>query len=499
MPNVLLYEFLTGGGLLAVGNEPQNESLLREGAAMIAALAADFAAIDGVRTTVVLDSRHEIHLLPWTQCRILPVREAGSDCAVLEKNAGDADWTVLIAPEFDVLLESRSRIVQSGGGRLLGPSPRLIALTADKQRTADHLAAAGVPVAFGIAVDGSEMLRVAGEIGFPVVFKPRDGAGSKEFDCSRIATTRSNGFKMKTTFPGVLSRYHPGIAASVAVLCGPEGQFPLPACRQHLSDDGRFRYLGGSCPLEPLLARRATSLAVRAIRSLPDPLGYIGVDLVLGDVPNGRHDVVIEINPRLTTSYVGLRAVAKTNLAAAMLAIAEGQQPDLAFSDRIVQFDADGRCCSLANLIIVAREQVAVAFVAARVEAAVGHGVFHGAAGFVRVRAVGKFAAAYIGPQIAHPAANLFRHHVPKLKLPNARRVDDITAGRQRNQFGGRGRVPTFLRFGADRGNAQVQFRLDRVQQRGFSDAALPNDDARSPTDYAAQPLDTKSARRGDQ
>jgi predicted ATP-grasp superfamily ATP-dependent carboligase len=47
------------------------------------------------------------------------------------------------------------------------------------------------------------------------------------------------------------------------------------------------------------------------------------VDVILGDGPAG--DVVVEINPRLTTSYVGLRALAVDNLVAAMLRVAEGR------------------------------------------------------------------------------------------------------------------------------------------------------------------------------
>ena len=55
MPHVLLYEFLTGGGLLGSVDGPQNDSLRREGAAMLTALAADFAAVSGVTTTVILN------------------------------------------------------------------------------------------------------------------------------------------------------------------------------------------------------------------------------------------------------------------------------------------------------------------------------------------------------------------------------------------------------------------------------------------------------------
>jgi predicted ATP-grasp superfamily ATP-dependent carboligase len=64
--------------------------------------------------------------------------------------------------------------------------------------------------------------------------------------------------------------------------------------------------------------------------------------LVLGDDPFGDQDVVIEVNPRVTTSYVGLRAAAESNLAAAMLALVEDRAPDLRYSPESLEFDADG-------------------------------------------------------------------------------------------------------------------------------------------------------------
>jgi predicted ATP-grasp superfamily ATP-dependent carboligase len=63
------------------------------------------------------------------------------------------------------------------------------------------------------------------------------------------------------------------------------------------------------------LDQRARDLAWRAISAVPGLSGYVGVDLVLGET-----DVAIEINPRLTTSYVGYRALARFNLAQALLA-----------------------------------------------------------------------------------------------------------------------------------------------------------------------------------
>src|SRR6185295_10816789 len=97
-----------------------------------------------------------------------------------------------------------------------------------------------------------------------------------------------------------------GTAASIAFLCGPAGNMPLVPVLQLLSDDGRYKYLGGELPIAPHLAQRAVTLGRRAVDCVPGLLGYIGVDLVLGDAGDGSRDFAIEINPRLTTSYVGL-------------------------------------------------------------------------------------------------------------------------------------------------------------------------------------------------
>jgi predicted ATP-grasp superfamily ATP-dependent carboligase len=140
-----------------------------------------------------------------------------------------------------------------------------------------------------------------------------------------------------------LERFCPGTPASVSFLCGLDGlRIALPACRQRLSDDGCFRYLGGELPLPAELARRAPAVAERAVSALPGEFGYLGVDLVLGEASDGADDVVIEINPRLTTSYIGLRAAVEENLAASMLDIAKGIEPPQVEARQFVRFDADG-------------------------------------------------------------------------------------------------------------------------------------------------------------
>jgi predicted ATP-grasp superfamily ATP-dependent carboligase len=113
-------------------------------------------------------------------------------------------------------------------------------------------------------------------------------------------------------------------------------------CRQRLSDDGSFIYLGGSLPLPAALEARAIRLAEHVSAALPPWRGYLGIDLVLGRDRSGADDCVIEVNPRLTTSYVGLRAAYASNLALAMLDIAEGRSYVLQPRGVQVHFAASG-------------------------------------------------------------------------------------------------------------------------------------------------------------
>lgn len=331
---ILVYEFIVGGGML--GADAPAESLRREGQAMVTALAADFVAASA-EVDVLRDVRH--CNVPFPGCRVHDVATSNEETVSLGRLARQADWTLVIAPEFDGCLLDRCRLVESAGGRLLGPSSGLVAMASDKQRTAEHLASAGVPVPQGVPLFSNQALPL--DFAYPAVLKPRDGAGSLGVRLLQSAE-EARDVKPADT-PTRLERFTPGIAASVAFLCGPRGDVALLPCRQQLSDDGRFAYLGGSLPLKPHLAARATELATRAVETLPGRLGYLGVDLVLGSDATGRDDVVIEINPRLTTSYVGLRTACRDNLAVAMLATADAAPPRLSFDTTARRFDADGR------------------------------------------------------------------------------------------------------------------------------------------------------------
>jgi predicted ATP-grasp superfamily ATP-dependent carboligase len=90
-------------------------------------------------------------------------------------------------------------------------------------------------------------------------------------------------------------------------------QFKLSACQVNYASP----YLEYYCELVPRIAE-----------SIPSLWGYIGIDLI------ETHEfgpLVLEINPRLTSSYIGIKAATGINVAAAVLALLD-TEPVLAAS-----------------------------------------------------------------------------------------------------------------------------------------------------------------------
>lgn len=305
---VFVYEHVCAVGLGRDPGSPEH-SLFVEGRAMLSAVSADFAAVPGVELVTFPDDS--------------PVDSHADTFARL---AASADWTLVIAPETGGELERLARLVLTSDGRLLGPSLTGIDFTADKSTLAGLWAEEGVPTPHTFAA--GEPLR------FPVVCKPRCGCGSEE---TYLVHSAAELVWLPPDPNRLIQEYVPGQPASVAFLVGPNQTIPLLPALQHLSTDGRFRYRGGELPIPTDLGERAVRLGLRAVDAVAGLSGYVGVDLVLGE-----REVAIEINPRLTTSYVGLRALAESNLAEAMLKVHTGRRVEVKWKPGRVTFGADG-------------------------------------------------------------------------------------------------------------------------------------------------------------
>jgi tyramine---L-glutamate ligase len=228
-------------------------------------------------------------------------------------------------------------LVEASRGQLFSPGSALIQLCSNKQRLCERLAHSHVATPRGIS-----FRTLPGDLDpslFPAVLKPIDGAGSQHVRLINKLADLAN-IDLAAEAAWRLEQFQPGTPVSVSLLRGPRSLVALPPCSQNLSDDGRFTYHGGATPLPRPLADRATRLALAVAEILPAWRGYLGIDIVLGPAENGSEVVAIEVNPRLTTSYLGLRQACQQNLAEAMWRHALGEPIELSFRSDLIQFNA---------------------------------------------------------------------------------------------------------------------------------------------------------------
>jgi len=304
---------------------------------MLFAIADDIATLPGTHAVITLDGRVAP---PPPRGSLEVVAVGGKDEArrSFRELASACDGTLVIAPETAGTLAAVVRAVSGTGGRHFGPSAEAIERASDKLLLPGILEKAGVPSLSAEPWDPSRPTPLR-----PVVVKPRRGAGSERvvlLDGSRGPPPASEGEGL------IATPYVEGIAASVLVIAGDGGAAHLRACAQDLSTSGDFAYLGGSLPLAASLEARAHRLALAAVEAIPGLAGFAGVDLILDPGTDGAReprDLVVEVNARLTTSYVGLRAHARTNLAAVWLAAVLGKRlPAIVWRPGETRFLADG-------------------------------------------------------------------------------------------------------------------------------------------------------------
>ena len=325
---VFVSEFICGGAW----PEPEIEtSLAREGSAMLKAAVEDFARIENCQVFTTCDVRLGQHSLisnAHKNLHISTCESSSHELQLFRRFAKECDATFVIAPEFDGLLADRRRIVDEVGGRFLGPTLDAIELCGDKLKLAEFLIRHDIRTiptqAFGRREENSS----DGDF----VIKPRFGAGSQfTFQLSQVVD-----LSLLKSCPMELIQqpYINGESISVAVIGSDISTTRLPMVEQRLSNDGRFHYLGSVIPS----ASPSNSELQRVVQSIAENVsglsGYWGVDLIRTD---DDKFVVVEINPRLTSSYLAYRQQARFNVASLLL----GMPTDVAWIDQSVRYFVD--------------------------------------------------------------------------------------------------------------------------------------------------------------
>jgi predicted ATP-grasp superfamily ATP-dependent carboligase len=225
-----------------------------------------------------------------------------------------SDAVLPIAPETGGKLEWISQCVVEHGKILLGSRPEGIMIASSKLKTSQCLAENGVPV-----VSTARLEDGIHDSGTGWVIKPDDGAGCEDAFFFHDRNKLESWFRRIGGSGWVVQPWLAGTAASLSLLCSDQETW-LVACNEQLIErDGmHLRHRGNVVNSIRDNFDELERVACEVTRSIPGLWGYVGIDLVIGL----HGPVVIEVNPRLTTSYIGLKDSTGLNPAEAIVRIA---------------------------------------------------------------------------------------------------------------------------------------------------------------------------------
>lgn len=325
-------EFITGGGL-AGADLP--ESLVREGILMRDALLSDLVTDDEWRIVTTCDVR----IPPFLNVKSIEIQQGTDTWETWRLCMESADAVWVIAPESDGVLRQLVQLAHDSQTLWMGAGLTAITIASDKHRMAQVLGDAKLPVIPSYFYDDWEQAEVG-----PWIVKPNDGAGCEDTFVLKTKQAVSDWFAVnpQRLTSHIVQPYLKGIPASISVL-GLKDQAVVLSCNlQAITlQDGQLCYRGGVVNGAAEYWDQLSCVANQIKAAMPDLTGYFGVDVLL-DIESQPNFTIVEINPRLTTSYVHLHEAMGCNPAKLVMDAMLGKPVDLSIVKRKrVEFDVE--------------------------------------------------------------------------------------------------------------------------------------------------------------
>ena len=301
--DIMVAEYAVGAG--------EGGTILLEGKAMLDVLVRSFTA-----------AGHKV-VYP-TSGPVLPAGtavETNDFDRSVEELSAQCDAALVVAP--DELLGDLTEIVEENTINLGCPSGS-VRLCADKLKCTRILESEGINVPTTTVSGGPNVF----SLGDRVVLKPRWGCASEDTTLTRYscATLIPEGF--------VATRYIEGEHLSASLVVGNDNPLsqsqsqsqspmtlPLTVNRQNISIGSEIQYNGGTVGVDTGRNQELFQAAQRSAEAL-GCRGYVGVDIVLADKP-----WVIDVNPRPTTSIIGISKIMEEELGELILKAHSGDLP----------------------------------------------------------------------------------------------------------------------------------------------------------------------------
>ncbi|MCW4025209.1 MAG: ATP-grasp domain-containing protein [Candidatus Bathyarchaeota archaeon] len=320
----LIYEYASGGGA-----KPVSSNVLCEGFGMLRTLVSDLKCA-GHQVTVLLDDNISKLNPPINADFVVPMYSPEEPHKFLAALAAINNSVYVVAPETRQTLQSLVKIVEETGKTAFNSTSDAIGKTANKTALNDYLKTHGFPTLKTLTLNATDSLekntQAISELNFPVVLKPLDDVSCGGICLIKNISQIEAAIKKTNADVFIAQEYVKGVDASVSLICTGKDALPISLNQQEVilaTPEADSKYEGGLVPFNHPQKEVAFRVA-REIAVFFGFCGYVGVDFVLTD----KEVFAVDVNPRLTTSYVGLSGVVNFNVAQAIVdAVLNGKLP----------------------------------------------------------------------------------------------------------------------------------------------------------------------------
>ncbi len=323
--NLFIFEYVSGGGF----NQMKiPSSLFCEGYGMLKSLILDFKKLNFKISTLL---EHRIFFLSsyLKADNIKETRVEDNYIDLFKAEVKKCDYCFIIAPEFSEILYTLTKIVKDYNRKLLSVDLEGIQLGMSKFETYKFFKKNKVntPLTYQIPFKGKSLdfnfiSQIFDELKCPIIIKPDDGVGAEsiyyiesEFQLSHFIHEYSNKFEKDRCY--ILQEFIEGEDLSISLIAHKElldkfdkNHLILAINSQNINiknQEVKSEYFGGYTPVNDLRIQISSILEKFDFTKFN---GFFGIDFIR---KADNSIFFIELNPRLTTSYIGVRKILSYN------------------------------------------------------------------------------------------------------------------------------------------------------------------------------------------
>ena len=325
--NIFIFEFVSGGGFNQIDIPPH---LFSEAFGMLRGIIADFKIMN-FQITTTLDYR--IHSLSryLKADQVFKIGKHDNYLTKFEKGMEECGLCFIIAPEFSNILHDLTKIAINKKKKILSVELNGIRVGTSKIETFNLFIKNKLPTPQTFLIpfkknklDKEFIIKNVAKVNFPIVIKPLDGVGAESIFYFEHYDYLNLFFQEYENYiePGrnyILQKFIKGSNLSASLIGARKTErtdyrnfniISINSQNIFLKDfEKESEYLGGITPAND---HRIIIENLRDyIKNIDlDIDGYFGIDFIRTN-QNKLH--FIEINPRLTTSYLGVRNILEKN------------------------------------------------------------------------------------------------------------------------------------------------------------------------------------------